>query len=234
MSSNSRPMPRLFLIRHGMDTTLFTYLRSYFYKGKLNGLWMGQLDLLLTNYLASDRSTYAGDTLVFWSLLKSSSWKGLQTGRTDIPLTARGQKNSLFPLLSAHRIFRRRANQRESSDIGWGRKFVSIFLCFSQSFRPDFQRSLIPRIFAPSLSPRVNAPIGLFISCLNMSRLPTTSWRKTLASGTMVRILSSVFSNVNASRTGDYEGLLSHEIKERQPGWSIWKDGSVFISFTAD
>ena len=26
---------------------------------------------------------------------------------------------------------------------------------------------------------------------------------------------------------GEYEGLLSSEIKERQPGWVIWRDGLV-------
>ncbi len=29
---------------------------------------------------------------------------------------------------------------------------------------------------------------------------------------------------------GDYEGLKSHEISAKQPGWSIWKDGLVGVS----
>jgi probable phosphoglycerate mutase len=30
---------------------------------------------------------------------------------------------------------------------------------------------------------------------------------------------------------GDYEGLKAHEIRAKQPTWSIWRDGLVLISF---
>jgi broad specificity phosphatase PhoE len=35
--------------------------------------------------------------------------------------------------------------------------------------------------------------------------------------------------NVREWDYGDYEGLKSHEIKAKQPTWSIWKDGLVLM-----
>ncbi|KAK7468754.1 hypothetical protein VKT23_003256 [Stygiomarasmius scandens] len=124
MSSNARPMPRLFLIRHGETE---------------------------------------------WSL------NGRHTGRTDIPLTARGEEQ---------------IKEKAQILVGDGKIIDPKNLC---------------TVF---VSPRQRAHRTFHLLFEHVE--------------TPNHILTE---NAREWDYGDYEGLLSHEIKERQPGWSIWKDG---------
>ncbi|EIW86843.1 phosphoglycerate mutase-like protein [Coniophora puteana RWD-64-598 SS2] len=123
----ARPMPRLFLIRHGETE---------------------------------------------WSL------NGRHTGRSDIPLTARGeqQMRDKAPIL-----------------VGEGKAIDPKNLCV---------------VF---VSPRIRAhkTFHLLFEHLPGSDLPS-------------HILNEEMREWDY---GEYEGLLAHEIRERQPGWNIWHDG---------
>ncbi|KAH7928484.1 phosphoglycerate mutase-like protein [Leucogyrophana mollusca] len=129
----SRPMPRIFLIRHGET------------EWSLNGL---------------DIPPYR------------------QTGRSDIPLTPRGedQIKSKAPIL-----------------VGEGKAIDPENLCVAL------------------VSPRQRAHKTFHLLFEHLPQFPH-------------HILSE---EVREWDYGDYEGLFLHEIKEKKPGWDIWRDGCV-------
>jgi hypothetical protein len=59
-----------------------------------------------------------------------------------------------------------------------------------------------------------------------MSRHLITSLLKNVGSGTMVPAVLLLFWPRSLTSLGDYEGLLSSEIKAKNPTWSIWDDVS--------
>ncbi|KAH8099435.1 phosphoglycerate mutase-like protein [Cristinia sonorae] len=122
---SERPMPRLFLIRHGETE---------------------------------------------WSL------NGRHTGRTDIPLTPRGETQTA---------------SRAKQLVGEGKVIDPKNIC---------------TVF---VSPRIRAHRTFHLLFGHLDELPS----------------HVITESCREWDYGDYEGLLSSEIQERNPGWAIWRDG---------
>lgn len=123
--AKTRPMPRLFLIRHGETE---------------------------------------------WSL------NGRHTGRTDIPLTKRGEDDAI---------------QRAQILVGPGKVLDPANLC------------------TVYVSPRTRAHTTFHLLFDHLDKLPD----------------HVITEEVREWDYGEYEGLLSSEIKAKNPTWEIWKDG---------